>query len=451
MKERKFYKRIMIAMCTLFIILVISTTAFGIYIYKFNNTLRHYDSGQENDAFDITIAPRTGQTDSWTKIIEEAGKTVDYKGRIYDVTINNTGECNISEWNLRIDITQDVYINNAWCGKVEIHQNVNGEEVVQTIDLRNYDAADLEIEYSIVDPDLLIPLQAGDYIIYHPDFASDEYPISQGDSEKITQVVFGIIFYDKSVTPIEYNDYHMNYYLQIIYIKNPIFIILCVGNIMWIVCLIVFSAVGMNMKKANVRFRQDDHIIKESIGVFTRFFEAKDTYTNGHSQRVAMYSKMIAQKIGCTEDEIRNIYYIALMHDCGKCYIPDGILKKPGKLDADEYEIIKNHTVKGAEMIENFNSIENIREGVLYHHERYDGGGYPSGLKGEKIPIVARIICIADSFDAMNSRRCYRDVMSKDYIISEIKNNCGKQFDPELVEKFMELIEENRIEFSKMQ
>lgn len=349
---------------------------------------------------------------------------------------------------MRIDITQDMFINNAWCGTFEIHQNVAANEIVQTVDLRKYNIDELKIDYIIADPDLLIPLHKGDYIIYHPDYTTDEYPIKQGDSEKLTQVVFGAIFYYSGSEPVVFNNYEFNYYLEMIYVKNPIFIGLSIALFVWFIWLIVFVAVTLNMKKAHKRFKQDEHIIRQSIGVFTRFFEAKDTYTNGHSQRVADYSKMIAKKMNLTEDEVRKIYFIALMHDCGKCYIPDEILKKPGKLTDEEFEIIKSHTVKGAEMLENFNSIDNIREGVLHHHERYDGKGYPDGLKGEEIPLVARIICIADSFDAMNSRRCYRDRLSKEYIISELINNIGKQFDPDIVGKFLELIEEEKIDFT---
>lgn len=100
-------------------------------------------------------------------------------------------------------------------------------------------------------------------------------------------------------------------------------------------------------------------------------------------------------------------------------------------------------------MLEDFTSIEHVREGVLYHHERYDGTGYPEGLKGENIPLIARIICVADSFDAMNSRRCYRDMLSKEYILSELEKNKGKQFDPNLADIFLKLIDEGKIEFSK--
>lgn len=139
------------------------------------------------------------------------------------------------------------------------------------------------------------------------------------------------------------------------------------------------------------------------------------------------------------------IYCIALMHDCGKIYIPDGILTKPGRLTDDEYEIMKKHTVYGSEILRDFTAIEDIGTGALSHHERYDGKGYPNGLAGEEIPMIARIICVSDAFDAMNSSRCYRSNLSAKVIISELKNNRGKQFDPHITDCLLSLIDSGEI------
>lgn len=135
------------------------------------------------------------------------------------------------------------------------------------------------------------------------------------------------------------------------------------------------------------------------------------------------------------------------MHDCGKVTIPDAILKKPERLTEEEYEIIKTHTSRGAEMLADFSSIDHIREGALYHHERYDGSGYPQGKKGKDIPMIGRIICVADSFDAMNSKRCYRNELTKEKIIFELESNKGLQFDPEVVDQFLALIKDGQIDF----
>jgi HD-GYP domain-containing protein (c-di-GMP phosphodiesterase class II) len=139
-------------------------------------------------------------------------------------------------------------------------------------------------------------------------------------------------------------------------------------------------------------------------------------------------------------EEIRKLHYIALMHDCGKVYIPDNILKKQGSLSEEEFEIIKTHTTKGYEMLSNFTSVQGIQDGVRYHHEFYDGSGYPEGLSGENIPLVARIICVADCYDAMSTDRYYRSRCSKEYIIEELRKHSGTQFDPKIADIMVQLI-----------
>ena len=151
--------------------------------------------------------------------------------------------------------------------------------------------------------------------------------------------------------------------------------------------------------------------------------------------------------MGKTAEECEKVYYIGLMHDCGKISIPDAILNKPGQLNDDEYEIMKTHTTRGAEILNHFTSIPNIIEGAEYHHEHFDGSGYPKGLKGRDIPLIGRIICVADAFDAMNSQRSYKEKMPRDQIIHELKENSGTQFDPEIVNIFLELLEDGTIIF----
>ncbi len=186
-------------------------------------------------------------------------------------------------------------------------------------------------------------------------------------------------------------------------------------------------------------------IINESIETFTGFIDAKDPYTNGHSKRVAVYTRCIADEMGYAGEELDRIYYIALLHDCGKIGVPDSILTKPGRLTDEEFEVIKSHTVRGGEILSHFRSLENAGEGALYHHERYDGKGYPEGRAGEDIPLIARMICVADSFDAMNTNRVYRNKLSKERIIEEIETNKGRQFDPQIADVFLRLLRENRL------
>ena len=201
----------------------------------------------------------------------------------------------------------------------------------------------------------------------------------------------------------------------------PAFWLFVILGPLWFLAVMNFIAANLSFHAARKRTQQDKLIIEQSISVLTKFVDTKDSYTDGHSYQIAKYSMLMGQKLGFSEEECRHLYYIALLHDCGKVSIPDAILKKPDRLTDEEYLAIKTHTTSGAELLNDFTSIKGIRDGALYHHERYDGKGYPTGKKGEDIPLVGRIICVADAFDAMNSQRCYRSKRSKKYILSEFK------------------------------
>lgn len=168
--------------------------------------------------------------------------------------------------------------------------------------------------------------------------------------------------------------------------------------------------------------------------------EAKDSYTRGHSDRVSEYSVLIGQKVGLPENQIKTLRVGGLFHDIGKIGIPDSILLKPSKLTDDEYSEIKNHPSIGAHILGSATIFQDIIPIVKHHHEKFDGRGYPSGLKGEEIPYLARIAAIADTFDAMTSRRSYRNALDLQYVKDEIKRCEGTQFDPQLAEAFLEIL-----------
>lgn len=172
--------------------------------------------------------------------------------------------------------------------------------------------------------------------------------------------------------------------------------------------------------------------------------DAKDKYTKGHSTRVAKYSKKLAIKLGLSEAEQDTIYFMGLLHDIGKIGIPDNIINKPQKLTDEEFAIIKKHPEIGHDILKNIAEIPNIEIGARWHHERMDGKGYPDGLKGEEIPKLVRIISVADSYDAMTSKRSYRDILPQAYIREELEKGKGKQFDPEVAEAMIQLIDEDK-------
>lgn len=169
--------------------------------------------------------------------------------------------------------------------------------------------------------------------------------------------------------------------------------------------------------------------------------EAKDPYTYGHSKKVNIYAVALAERIGLSPDEVSTLSAAALLHDIGKVGIPDKVLNKKGKLNKEDWEAIKAHPKLGANIISNIPRLAPSVNSILYHHERWDGGGYPEGLKGEEIPIEARILAIADSFEAMTSARPYRPALSLEEVVTELKQGAGTQFDPKLVEVFIDIVE----------
>ena len=215
----------------------------------------------------------------------------------------------------------------------------------------------------------------------------------------------------------------------------------------WIVLLLIFILILLRASSHKRRQAREEQIILHAINTLVDFIEAKDDSTKGHSKRVAVFTRRIARRMKLPLEDIRNFYFTALVHDCGKIGIPDSILKKEDKLTPEEYNVIKSHTTIGAGMLTSFTDIKNITDGPLQHHERYDGKGYPNGLKGEEISLSARIIAVADTFDVMNSERCYKKKYSKEQIINELKDNSGTQFDPKIVDIFLQMLEDGSITF----
>lgn len=173
--------------------------------------------------------------------------------------------------------------------------------------------------------------------------------------------------------------------------------------------------------------------------------DAKDSYTFEHSMNVSKYAVLLGKKIGLQNNEIQILKEAGLLHDIGKIGIPESILKKQGKLTQEEYGIMKSHVTNSIEMIHFLPNMNYVIPAVLSHHERYDGKGYPRGIAGEDIPLLGRILAVCDSFDAMISKRSYKDAMSLEYAVEEIRKNKGTQFDPRLAEAFIRLVEEGRI------
>jgi HD-GYP domain-containing protein (c-di-GMP phosphodiesterase class II) len=186
-----------------------------------------------------------------------------------------------------------------------------------------------------------------------------------------------------------------------------------------------------------------------TLKVLTSAIEAKDPYTRGHSSRVNEYSKAIGVELGLSEEQLEFLQYAALLHDVGKIGIDEKILRKPGKLEKMEWGTVKEHPLMGARLIEPIELFSRILPFVIHHHEAFDGDGYPRGLRGSEIPFEARIIAVADAFDAMTSDRPYRKAYSDNAALEELKEKAGIQFDPMVVEAFLAVIQKKKIVFKK--
>ncbi|MCR5310851.1 MAG: HD-GYP domain-containing protein [Lachnospiraceae bacterium] len=184
-------------------------------------------------------------------------------------------------------------------------------------------------------------------------------------------------------------------------------------------------------------------LTKEVISAFANSIDAKDKYTHGHSSRVAEYSRRIAEKFGKSKEECEEIYYAGLLHDIGKIGVPENIITKEGKLTPEEYDKIKQHPLLGSQILGSIKEFPYLSIGAKGHHERYDGKGYPEGLKGTDIPDMARIISVADAYDAMSSKRSYRDPIPQQKVREEIVKGTGTQFDPEYARIMLHLIDED--------
>ena len=231
--------------------------------------------------------------------------------------------------------------------------------------------------------------------------------------------------------------------------SNPLFIFCC---IMAVISLIAFlygfvlqHYINNQAQVTRQRQEHDNQIIEQTMKTFSNFIDNKDTYTQGHSTRVAAYVREMARRMGLDEQTQLNMYYAGLMHDIGKLTVSDDVLNKTSRLSTEEWTLIQQHTTNGAMLLKNFTILPEINDAVLYHHERFDGTGYMNRMSGKDIPLVARMVCIADAYDAMNTNRCYRLKFSEERIISEMERCRGKQFDPDIVPYLISMIKDGTV------
>lgn len=210
------------------------------------------------------------------------------------------------------------------------------------------------------------------------------------------------------------------------------------------VCMTTLLKNILDEQEIKLETEKNKELTTDMIKALVKTIDAKDPYTNGHSIRVAEYTRMLAEQAYTDSDELHNIYNIALLHDIGKIGIPDNIINKPGKLTDEEFKVIKGHTLTGAKILSEIKSAPELIYGAKYHHERYDGKGYPCGLKGEEIPEISAIIAVADAYDAMTSNRSYRKLLPQETVKQEIEKGLGTQFNPKWGKIMLKLIKKDK-------
>ena len=206
------------------------------------------------------------------------------------------------------------------------------------------------------------------------------------------------------------------------------------------------AEVEKQTRVARERADRLEELSSQMVQTLAVTIDAKDKYTNGHSFRVSWYAVALAKNLGWSEPELNELEREALLHDIGKIGVPDSILNKPGKLNDQEFAVIQSHTVTGGNILSRSSNLLDASEVARYHHERYDGKGYPEGLQGEHIPLHARVVSIADAYDAMRSDRIYRKGLPLDVIREELIKGRGRQFDPRLLDCFLELADRGELD-----
>lgn len=312
----------------------------------------------------------------------------------YDIDMHNLSDTNIGSWEMHLQLAEGTQIDSSWNGVFLMKE----------------------------DGILVTPA------VYNGVIKADE-----------SSNVGFVLYTNEQQNLLECS---VRYYRQVRLQDLPAAWVLILISCVYVAAILTSLLFMEKTRRLEAQKQQYMDIVNESFLTFANMIDAKDPYTQGHSQRVAVYAKELARRMGLSLEEQQHLFYVALLHDIGKIGVPDAILKKAGKLDADERNMIEQHVQIGGDILQDFSAIEGIEAGARYHHERFDGTGYVSSMTGKQIPLFARIICVADAFDAMTSMRCYRPSLPMDLVIRELTECAGTQFDPEIVPYMLQMIRE---------
>ncbi|MCR5093825.1 MAG: HD-GYP domain-containing protein [Lachnospiraceae bacterium] len=435
--------------CT-YAVLAVTAVIFVLFIIhiinvgKYNEEWRVITPHSSATQVIVDIHPRGGVTDSWEKV--DTGLDTALNAKIYEMVVTNNAHTYVDDWYLRVNISESCYLNNGWCGTFEVHQfDESKNEVSQTLDLRNFSYSDITIGYHQAGQDLLLPLVPGDYFIYHPDTSdvSGEVPI-KGTQELSGCANCGVIMYSIS-GDVNLSDYELSYRLHKTIWEGSEGMFFTISFFVIALSLLILGTIFLVSVRFEGRFRNQGNKLRDTFRICCSIADSRDYYSKEHSQRVAEYSRIIAEKLGLEKNDCDDVYNAALLHNIGNAFVSEHILRKNSKLTREEYAEVKKHTVRGSELLKDVTSIPYVREAALYHHERFDGTGYPHGKKEDEIPLIARIIAVADAYDAMNNDRPFRSKLMHEQIREEFIKNRGTQFDPSIVTAFLDIMGERNL------
>ena len=410
----------------------------GIYVVNRDKLLENYEVNY------IKLDKKNGLN---IKLTNNSWNYIDDKNNLYlaghkRVTMINLKNYNIRYRSYRMNMNTVIVDDNIYPIKP-------GERIEIPRDAKSVVFKPEIINYSGINPRVKVYLQGFDTlpkIMYASDLKEVSYTnLNFGDYS------FNISILDEKGEVIAQNEYLFTkkkefYDTDIFNIYLCIVFILLVIYITWVISRsLVQKTISIQKREIEIA-RSKLKMTEAAVLTIAKMVDAKDENTSQHSYRVAQYSLLIAEKLGLNSADKEELRRAAMLHDIGKIKISDSILKKPSWLTDEEVGIMQKHVIIGSEILRDFNFSDRIVDGAKYHHERYDGNGYVMGLKGEDIPLFARIIGIADAFDAMTANRVYRKRLSFDVVISEIKKGRGTQFDPQMTDIMLELIQEKLID-----
>lgn len=413
------------------------------------NVVSFDENGYTDGPVTITLSKRLGQRFSWKTESVNSDSHEKFVASVVDVVIENKSDETVEDWSIRFDVPKHCYIGNAISGDVEIHQVQEGDdEKVQIIDFEKINAQDIILKHAIDNDRTLIELNSGDYFIYHPENDIDEQvitPMSFTNVNRSERQVSLVIYTSERIDSADIlSNCSLTYSLRRDFTRQNVFwyLVLLLGA--WGILSLLVFIYERRRKRMDEALKLEEHILDTTVQAFSRIIDESGPI-KGHSIRTAKAAKKMALALGYSKKRARNVYYAAKLHDCGMALVPDMILFKHGELTFEEYEEVKMHPSKGYEALRAITDLHEAAIAAKYHHERYDGTGYPEGKKGNDIPEIARILAIVDAWDSMANNRVYRKRKSPAEIRSELIKNSGTQFDSQLVALFLELVDKGEI------